>query len=465
MSQMNWKQLLCEERYLGPKNKQTETCSSSDDGRSAFLKDVDRIMFSGSFRRLGRKTQVHPLNDNDHIHTRLSHSLEVSCVGRSLGVMVGKQLKHIDTSLNDIHGVHSRFGEIVQAACLAHDIGNPPFGHAGEEVIRHWFTEKTSDLKKRIAEHKIKDFTCFDGNSMSLRVTTYAEYYISAGGMRLTYPTLGALLKYPWTSDYCGTKKKFSCLKEDIKALNDIAEKLGLLKLEEDSEQDAIKYARHPLAYLVEAADDICYKILDIEDAVELKYLPHDFLNTRFTPLLRDKGINIDGDGILNSGIIANRTKNSYIRGKAIGILTEEAVNTFIKNYDLIITGSFKGSICDDNEHDAFKILNEAFNSIRNDVFTTKRKAILEVGAHSSIGNILNTFYDAAFELSSRKNKDLSYKTQKIKDLLGSNITPELKLGDQNKLYEILIIMLEYICGMTDHYATEFNRKILGLGH
>ncbi len=463
MPRMDWSQLLCGERYLGPACQDTAICSSPDDGRSPYLKDVDRIMFSGSFRRLGRKTQVHPLNDNDHIHTRLSHSLEVSCVGRSLGVMVGKRIKNNDDFLKREDGVHNRFGEIVQAACLAHDIGNPPFGHAGEEVIRHWFTEKVIELKQRIADHKINDFTAFDGNAMSLRVTSYAEYYIASGGMRLTYPTLGALLKYPWTSDHCGEKKKFSCLNEDIDTLKAIAHKLGLIIIHESP--TSAKYARHPLAFLVEAADDICYKILDIEDAIELKHLPPHFLHQMFIDLLKEKYPSIDSDAVLSSDIIANRTKTSYIRGKVIGILTDDAADAFIKNYDAIMEGNLSKSLCNIGGYKSFELLDRAFSVIKNDVFTTKRKAILEVGAHSSIGNILSTFYTAALDLSSHTQNNLSYKTQKIKDLLGSNIPPTFVLGDQNKLYEILIIMLEYICGMTDHYATEFNRKILGLGN
>jgi dGTPase len=347
---------------------------------------------------------------------------------------------------------------------LFRSIGNPPFGHAGEEVIRHWFSEDTLKLKTQIPSYKMKDLTCFDGNAMSFHVVTYAEYYISSGGMRLTYPTLGALLKYPWTSDYCGKKKKFSCLKADVSTLKNIADTLGLLEIKEGGEQYAVKYARHPLAYLVEAADDICYKILDIEDAIELKYLPCDFFDTKFKQLLVDNGTDISGDNVLENTRIANRTKNAYIRGKVIGILTEEAKNAFIKNYDDIMTGNFTGALCDDQQHNVFETLNSAFESIRNDVFTTKRKAILESGAYSSIGNILETFAKAACDLSVNRIDDISYKTQKIKDLLGSNIPQDFKPGDQNKRYELLVIMLEYICGMTDHYATEFNRKILGLG-
>lgn len=217
---MAWEKLLLSERR--------GVATQQDDVRSQFQKDIDRITFSGSFRRLGRKTQVHPLNENDHIHTRLSHSLEVSCVGRSLGVMIGNFIHAKEELPDNISALH--IGEIVQAACMAHDIGNPPFGHAGEEVIRKWFEQAFEDeslLKERIVEKdKEKDFTSCDGNAMAFRVITNNEYYTGNGGMRLTYATLGTLLKYPWTSHFAGEKKKFSCFFQNMRLYAMLQKKL-----------------------------------------------------------------------------------------------------------------------------------------------------------------------------------------------------------------------------------------------
>ena len=206
---MNWVRLLGPKRFRdsheNETNGSTETHNKKN-GRTPFQKDIDRITFSSSFRRLGRKTQVHLLSENDHIHTRLSHSLEVACVGRSLGVKIGHWLKYErkeEPLPKDFSP--STVGEIVQAACLAHDIGNPPFGHAAEEAIREWFKEKLAGETRwnaLLGPGEIADLKCFDGNAMAFRVVTYREFHVGRGGMRLTYPTLGALLKYPWTSHF-----------------------------------------------------------------------------------------------------------------------------------------------------------------------------------------------------------------------------------------------------------------------
>ena len=277
---MKWDRLLVEKRFRDPIKKDEEK-----NGRSQFEKDIDKITFSSAFRRLGRKTQVHLLSKNDHIHTRLSHSLEVASVGRSLGVLVGKWLQgHIDEKeiieLKKVKDIPSMIGEIVEAACLAHDIGNPPFGHAAEEAIRKWFQENIETIKVKDNEKELngiekKDLKHFDGNAMAFRVVTYKEYYEKEGGMRLTYPTLGALLKYPWTSHSLQEgDNKFSCFKTEYKNICEIARELCLIEKNHKSSNFEVKYARHPLAYLVEAADDICYRILDIEDAIELNILP-----------------------------------------------------------------------------------------------------------------------------------------------------------------------------------------------
>lgn len=261
---MDWHTLLTRER-LG------KAAHSSDElGRSPFHKDHDRIIFSGAFRRLGRKTQVHPVSSNDHIHTRLTHSLEVSCVGRSLGMRVGEVLRD---ELPEWCSP-ADLGMIVQSACLAHDIGNPPFGHSGEDAIRCWFQQAAGrGWLDEMTDSQRADFLNFEGNAQGFRVLTQLEYHQFDGGTRLTYATLGTYLKYPWTSRHAealGYKKhKFGCYQNELSLLEQIAQKLDLPKVADQ------RWARHPLVYLMEAADDICYGLIDLEDGLEMELLDY----------------------------------------------------------------------------------------------------------------------------------------------------------------------------------------------
>lgn len=451
---MEWKRLLIDERLAGS--------SKTEDGRSSFQKDIDRITFSGAFRRLGRKTQVHPLNDNDHIHTRLSHSLEVACVGRSLGVMVGfflEQQKELPKTMNPQH-----VGEIVQAACLAHDIGNPPFGHAGEEVIKKWFEQAFADpniLKtKARSKDMVRNFTSFDGNAMAFRVVTHSEYHMGAGGMRLTYPTLGAMLKYPWTAHYTTSKHKFSCLSSEYGTMISVAEKLGLTRNERDDKLQKAKYARHPLAYLVEAADDICYRILDIEDAVELGLLPRDFLQQNFKIFFT--AFDSDDTKILEHG--SGRAKNALIRGKVMEQIISAAYEEFCQSYEVIMSGQYDNSLLEGSDADICKALVKAYDSVVKDVYTSRRKTLLEIGAYSTVGNLLQTFVEAAVQICDKDKSEWTFKTKRILTLLGSDLGNELTARAEGAMMLALILILDYVTGMTDHYATELNRKILGFG-
>lgn len=249
MTQMRWLELLSTVR-IGSKKQ------SSELARSPFHKDYDRIIFSQSFRQLNRKTQVHPLTQHDGIHTRLTHSLEVSCIGRSLGMLAAEKIKdQLPPWISP-----ADVGAIIQAACLAHDIGNPPFGHAGEYAIREWFDDAShTNFLKNLSPEQEADVRQFEGNAQGLRLLTKIDYHPNDGGMRLTYATLGAYLKYPWLSqtiDPTGNtpashRPKFGCYQSEKEILKEIAEQLGLIQLGE------YRYCRHPLTYLLEAADDI----------------------------------------------------------------------------------------------------------------------------------------------------------------------------------------------------------------
>ncbi len=453
MQRMDWEKLLAEER-CGSETKK------SNDGRSQFQKDIDRITFSSSFRRLGRKTQVHPLNENDHIHTRLSHSLEVACVGRSLGLMLGYFLESIKELPKNI--TPSNVGEILRAACLAHDIGNPPFGHAGEEVIKKWFTQafQASELKNRITPKAYEsDFTCYDGNAMAFRIVVYKEYYTGNGGMRLTYPTIGAMLKYPWTSHYVEKKEKFSCFISEFDVFTKICEKLGLNCIEKSIEERKAKFVRHPLAFMVEAADDICYKILDIEDAVELGLLDPCFMEQQFKSKLRLKD---EENELLSSELVSRRTKNALLRGKMMELLISDTFQVFKDNYNQIMEGSYNTGLIDTKTKESCNALNDAYQYVIDTVYSSRRKTLIEIGAFSTIGHLLDTLSEAAFQVCFLEKNRRSYKTKKICELLKSNI-PDVSKPDPASFYYGLMFALDYVTGMTDQYATSMNKKILGL--
>ena len=241
---MRWDKLLSSARF----GEQQGTLAM-DLGRTPFHKDYDRIIFSSAFRRLDRKTQVHPLSENDHVHSRLTHSLEVACVGRSLGTRVGQALGKVLPDFVDA----SDIGALVQAACLAHDIGNPPYGHTGEDAIRHWFLDRdNAHFLEGLSELEQADLQTFEGNAQGLRIVTQVESHRFDGGMRLTYGTLGAFLKYPWTVDYVvrGERKKFGCYQTELPLMREVANALGLIQTGENA------WCRHPLVYLLEAADE-----------------------------------------------------------------------------------------------------------------------------------------------------------------------------------------------------------------
>jgi len=476
---MKWDRLLVEKRFNDPKNNGEEENGRSKfkNGRSQFEKDIDKITFSSAFRRLGRKTQVHLLSKNDHIHTRLSHSLEVASVGRSLGVIVGQLLKE-KKEKKEIEFPDkfppSKIGEIVEAACLAHDIGNPPFGHAAEEATRKWFQEKINDIKvkdneKELNDTEKQDLKNFDGNAMAFRVVTYKEYYENEGGMRLTYSTLGALLKYPWTSNIAkeDPKKKdhkFSCFKTEYNYFDEIAKELRLVEKKHNSSKFEAEYARHPLAFLVEAADDICYRVLDIEDAIELKLLREDYLKEqKFDKILIEKGELTEEQQRLLKANISWRIKNGLLRGKMINRMIKEIVEAFENDYERIMEGSLDSSLMSKTNNDSLCSKIDALyekGNLKKKIYQNQRNVLLELGAYSVICTLLENSIEAALEIVN--GKKTSYKTKIIKNFIKQD-SGEIFKG--KGLYDIIMLFLDYIMGMTDNHATGVNKQLLGLGN
>lgn len=433
---MDWQRLLTPQRH----GHHDETPTP---GRSHFHKDHDRIVFCPSFRRLGRKTQVHPLALNDHIHTRLTHSIEVGSVGRSLALRVGEVLSGEFPQWIAPHDL----GVIVQSACLAHDIGNPPFGHTGEDAIRDWFKQpENTHLLDGLNDYERSDLLTFEGNAQGFRLVTTIENHLFDGGLRLTYATLGTTLKYPWLSKNDRGVEKFSCYYAERNILAELMQTLGIPAKGEHA------YARHPLSYLMEAADDICYALLDLEDAVELGILRFE----EILPILRTIAGREDfDDPHLHSNLSARR-KLSFLRGMAIESMITEVVRAFTEHYQEIMAGQLAGDLfahCKGHVRDGIA---QAKKLARERVFTSLRKTEVEVGSYTVMEILLDAFCKAAFE-QHRKDKP-SLRAQRILDLMAAH-APSKGMP----LYSAYLRVLDFISGMTDSYATYLAHQVGGL--
>ncbi|QZA81801.1 deoxyguanosinetriphosphate triphosphohydrolase [Deefgea piscis] len=438
---MNWQQLLSANR-LGVDDG---SLPDFEAGRSNYHKDHDRIVFCSPFRRMGRKTQVHPMTENDHVHTRLTHSIEVACVGRSLGVLIGEQLK----GQLPAHVSPFDLGGIVQAACLAHDIGNPPFGHAGEYAIRDWFRRpEQAYLMQTLTAAERRDLMTYEGNAQGFRIITQLENHRFDGGLRLTYATLGTTLKYPWSSEFAGTKGKFSCYQSELKILANVAEELGLPLLETN------KWARHPLSYLMEAADDICYAILDLEDGIEIGTLPYETVE----PLL----MKICGGetSLLQLEVAAapsTRRKISLLRGKAIDRSIRDVAATFMTHYERIMAGTYQGDLLNDCPPSMRLGLAEAKQLARDRIFNERRKIEIEVGSFTCLEILLSAFCTAAYE--QHISAEMPFRMRRVLDLMDYNAPKK-----EWPLIEAYRRVLDFIGGMTDNYATYLAQQVGGMG-
>ena len=429
---MTWKKLLNGNRLLDDRTIDNDTM------RSSFHRDYDRIAFSPPFRRMSDKTQVHPLSPNDHIHSRLTHSLEVSIVGRSLGMAVGEHLA-LPKGVTPTH-----VGQILQAACLAHDVGNPPFGHAGEDAIQLWFSdERNAHHLKGLSPEQISDFQSFEGNAQAFRIVTHLEHNPGNGGMQLTYATLATLMKYPWSSDRIRNKKKFGAFQSEKHMMKMVAEETGMLPEEEG------RYKRHPLAFLAEAADDICYRIIDLEDAEEIGLIPH----TKVKSLLSDIcGKKADPK-------ISRRNQISSLRSKAINRAVNAVTTAFLENEEQLLRGEIPFdveliSLCPAELQEP---LDKAKRYAQNNVYTDPRKMGLQLGGYKHISNMLELFCTAVHERIARK--DISYHCDQVITLLKSDAP---KFGDE--LYPSLLKVTDFISGMTDHYASRLAKQLSGMG-
>lgn len=447
---MSWDRLLDDTR-LGDELRRPAVPGVGgrpETGRSEFQKDHDRLIFSEPFRKLGRKTQVHPLPQNDRVHNRLTHSLEVSCVGRSLGELAGKRL-HAGGQLPG-GVVAADVAAIVQAACLAHDIGNPPFGHAGEFAIRDWYTKHPPAFFEGMRASCVQDLNTFEGNAQGFRLLTSL---VDTVGLRLTYATLGSFIKYPWSALHAPRYKpgKFSYFASEHEAFETIARSMGLLEIEPGV------FCRHPLAYLVEAADDICYAIIDIEDGIEMNLLHvievEELLLSVMNESIRDQY------ALYRIGR-SERQRVRWLRGKAVDLLIEDCVTSFFANSTAILQGRFDSTLVEAGSPHVARGVASAKALAREKIFTHTRKMEIEIGAYAAVDTLLDSCSDAARELlSSGVGPSLSYRASRILGLMGESAPSESTgLEDSYRLIN------DFLSSLTDNRATELAQVIRGRG-
>ena len=438
---MNWKQLLSNKRF-GLENLH----EARKEDRTEFQRDYDRLIFSAPFRRLQNKTQVFPLPGSIFVHNRLTHSLEVSCVGRSLGNKIASELLKLHPELHDTH--ISEIGSIVSAACLAHDLGNPPFGHSGEKAIGTYFSEgKGRTLQAYLSAKEWDDFTHFEGNANAFRLLTHQFQGRRPGGFVLTYATLAAIVKYPFSSQLAGSKQKFGFFTSEEEAFQKIAHELGLKKISKEGEP--LKYCRHPLVYLVEAADDICYEIMDIEDAHKLK-----ILNTNETKDLLLNFFDEDRKAHIQKTLQLVTDVNEqivYLRSCVIGCLESECVRVFVENEEDILKGQFKGSLINHISEIPRKAYKACEKKAYDCIYRSKDVVDIELDGFQVITTLLEVMIEAVC------NPQKTYS-----QLLINRVSPQYDISAE-RLYDRLMAVLDYISGMTDVYALDLYRKIKGI--
>lgn len=433
---MNWQQLLTPIR-LGQENYHDR----ERDNRNQFQRDYDRLIFSAPFRRLQNKTQVFPLPGSVFVHNRLTHSLEVASVGRSLGMNVAEF--HKEENINYLDEI----GAIVSAACLAHDMGNPPFGHSGEEAIATYFSEGAGQhLKDKLTANEWADFTHFDGNANAFRLLTHQFNGRRPGGFVLTYSTLASIVKYPYASVHADAKKqKFGFFESERLDFEKIAGEMGISR----NKNNPDRYVRHPLVYLVEAADDICYQVMDIEDAHKLRIITTDDtleLYFRFFDESRlrkiKKNISIVKD--INERI-------AYIRSSVIGQLIDECSRVFTKYETSIMNGDFEGSLIKNISSKSAEAYNYCSKVAVQKIYKSQEVLDIELAGYRIIYTLMEYFVDAVL------HPEKSYSRQLL------NRIPEQYEIYSPTMYGKVQAVLDYISGMTDVYALDLYKKITGI--
>ncbi|MHA6727830.1 dGTP triphosphohydrolase [Chryseobacterium sp. A301] len=424
--------------------------------RNDFQRDYDRIIFSSAFRRLQNKTQVFPLPGSVFVHNRLTHSLEVSTVGRSLGAMAGEFIvdryaKDLNLNAKDFY-LHN-LSQVVSAACLCHDVGNPAFGHSGEDAIASYFQRNESCLKQRFTPEEWGDFVNFEGNANAMRVLTHQQTGKDKGGTQLTHTTLASIAKYPCESlgKAKGSlhQKKFGFFQNEKETFEQIALSVSLPQ----QSRDPLVYKRHPFVWLVEAADDICYNIIDMEDAHRLKIVSTSDIEGLFMELIRSENPNTLRVEAKLQVLSNDNERISYLRAKVINALINKAIQNYKNHFEPILEGNLSMALMD-----TYKKENKAFQEIES-------FSIEKIYGHRSVVEIENAGYNVMYELLDHfvppilktRQERKSYEKKAIE------LLPTQFLYEEGSDYQKVLGVVDFISGMTDNFATDLYRKIKGI--
>ena len=444
---MKWEQLLSNKR-LG----QEKTAHREDD-RSEFQRDFDRLIFSAPFRRLQNKTQVFPLPGSIFVHNRLTHSLEVSSVGRSLGNDVSRLLLERHPELERTH--LTEMGSIVSAACLAHDLGNPPFGHSGERAIGSYFSEGEGrkyetyfcdETGDSLTPEQWQDLIHFEGNANAFRLLTHHFIGRREGGFVMTYSTLASIVKYPYASSQASKKGKFGFFQSEEADYHKIAQELGIKKIRG---AEGERYARYPLVYLVEAADDICYQIMDIEDAHKLKILTTEETKTLLLSFFDEEKQKAATERLATLDDINEQIV--YLRSIVIGLLENECVRVFVDNEETILQGQFEGSLIEHISTTPQEAYKQCVKTAVAKIYHAQMVVDIEIAGHKVITQLLDLMLDAVTHTDRTYSKILINRVSSQYDIKAAT------------LYERILAVLDYISGMTDVFALDLYRKINGM--
>ena len=438
---MNWTDLLSNKRYAQP--------HKSADIRSSFQRDYDRIIFSSPFRRLQNKTQVFPLPGAQMVHNRLTHSLEVASVGRSIACRTVEKLAKDHPELKERQ---SDIETIVSSACLAHDLGNPPFGHSGEDTISSYFNDwKGKELKDKVLPEQWSDLIAFEGNANAFRQLTHQFTGRRAGGFSLTSATLATLLKYPYPSFDKGERKKYNVFYSEIEAFKEVVEECGIPRI--DSEH--LVYARHPLSYMMEAADDICYLVLDMEDAHKRGIVSTEKIESCFVSFFNPKNTK-DASFFKHKEdayceVTDVNERMAFLRAMLINKLVNCASDIFCRNYDKIMEGSFEKSLIAHLPEYEKNALEQCRKESVEHIYRHPSVVKIELTGFNVIGSLLEGFVDAVLNPNTPYNKKLL------------SLIPEQFMVATDDTYTRVQSVIDFISNMTDLYAVKLYKDLSGI--
>lgn len=440
---MEWHKLISNKR-LGQEHRHIER----HDIRTEFKRDYDRLIFSAPFRRLQNKTQVFPLPGSIFVHNRLTHSLEVASVGMSLGNDVAQQLMEKNPKLSDT--LLPEIGQIVATACLAHDLGNPPFGHSGEKAIQTFFTEGPgNDLMAMVSNEFWDDITHFEGNANAFRLLTHQFEGRRRGGFVMTYSTLASIVKYPYSSSAASKKGKFGFFCSERENYQKIADELGISCISKPGEP--LRYMRHPLVYLVEAADDICYEIMDLEDAHKLKIISFEEVTSLLLDFFDETERNHILERIRTEGLTDENEKVVYMRARVIGLLESECVNTFVAHEQEILNGTFKGSLIGSISQRPAEAYRRCADFSMERIYRSKVVLDVELSGYKIMETLMRQMTAAIM------HPDRYYSQQLI-----GRVSSQYAINSDDLETRIMAV-IDYISGMTDIYALDVYQKINGI--